>query len=322
VGLLALDSRVGIGVAVAGGLAIFGLLLLLTSAGELRGRRKARVPVGFRPGPSDEELEHSVLERTLLWAGVTTIFIAIFLPAYWLREPHRLAGKKAFIATETVREGMLLFEGNPDGEPPTVGLCVQCHGVGGAGGSRQYLVDGKQLNYAEPPLKYVYSRYLQAGRNQDEITQLLYDAINRGRPGTPMPTWGLAFGGPLNSRQVDTVVAYLQSLQIEFPKPATTDAQELYKANCAICHNAPGADDPLDKKFLAKGGIGPNLTIELQRHEAFCAQGKICSEDVFDIIKKGRLNTNRPSMPAWAGLGDDAIRALVEFIQSIQVVKQ
>jgi hypothetical protein len=33
----------------------------------------------------------------------------------------------------------------------------------------------------------------------------------------------------------------------------------------------------------------------------------------------GRLNINRPSMPAWAGLGQPAIEALVQFIESIQV---
>ncbi len=309
--VFAISSRLGTAVVVFIGLLLFGLLLVITSAGELRGRRKARVPIAFRPGASDEELERSVLERTLMWAGITTLFIAVFLPIYWLREPHRIASKKVFFSKETVDQGLTLYAGNPNAEPPVAGLCIQCHGEGGAGGVRQYLVDGVNKQYAEPPLKYIYSRYLQAGRSQDEITQIIYDTINHGRSGTPMPTWGIAFGGPLNSRQVDTLVAYLQSIQENFPTATTTDAQSLFAQNCAICH---GAD--------AKGGIGPNLTVEMQRHPARCeVTGITCVDDVFDIIRTGRLNTNRPSMPAWAGLGKDAINALVDFIQSIQVIK-
>jgi mono/diheme cytochrome c family protein len=188
---------------------------------------------------------------------------------------------------------------------------------------RTYVIDGVTENYAEPPLKYIYSRYLQAGRTQDEVTQIIYDTINRGRPGTPMPTWGLAFGGPLNSRQVDTLVAYIQSLQVNFPKAtAPYDGKALFEANCAICHNKPAPNatvDPNAPSLLAWGGVGPNLHVELQRHVAFCPAGQQCVNDVFDIIKSGRLNMNRPSMPAWSGLGDPAIKALVKFIESIQV---
>jgi hypothetical protein len=55
--------------------------------------------------------------------------------------------------------------------------------------------------------------------------------------------------------------------------------------------------------------VGPNLTIEFQRN---------AERQIFDTIKKGRLNLDRPSMPAWAHLGDEAVQALVNFIRSIQ----
>ena len=80
--------------------------------------------------------------------------------------------------------------------------------------------------------------------------------------------------------------------------------------NCAICHNAPGQAASDDSKFLAKGGIGPNLTVEFQR---------LTLQQVHDTIFFGRLNTNRPSMPSWAYLGDKAINALIAFLRSIQV---
>ncbi|TMK78483.1 MAG: c-type cytochrome, partial [Actinobacteria bacterium] len=97
-----------------------------------------------------------------------------------------------------------------------------------------------------------------------------------------MPTWGLPFGGPLNSRQVDTIVVFLQSIQQPFPEATTIDGAALFEANCAICHGTN-----------AKGGVGPNLTVELQRNTR---------DEVTKTIMGGRLNVNRPSMPAWAGL--------------------
>jgi mono/diheme cytochrome c family protein len=286
--MFAIGSRTGTALVIIGGLALFGLLLVLTASGELRGRRKAKVPPAFRPGPSDEELESNVLVRYLLIGAVGLLVTALWLPAYWLHEPARLASKKKAIAAETVEQGKEQFQS----------LCSACHGLDASGGIRDYVLNGVSRKYAEPPLKYIYSRYKQAGRNDDDITQIIYDAINRGRPGTPMPTWGLAFGGPLNSRQVDTIVAWLQSIQEPFPQATTTDGAQLFANNCAICHGADGT-----------GSIGPNLTVALQR---------LTPDLLATTIHNGRLNINRPSMPAWAGLGDPAIKALVQFIESIQ----
>jgi mono/diheme cytochrome c family protein len=117
-----------------------------------------------------------------------------------------------------------------------------------------------------------------------------------------MPTWALEFGGPLNSQAIDDLMNYLMSIQVVVP-PITgaIDGEELFDANCAVCHGAN-----------ASGGVGPNLTVEFQRNS---------QQQIMDIIKKGRLNIDRPSMPAWAHLGDDAITALVNFIRSIQVAE-
>lgn len=286
---LAIDSRVVTTIAVAGGIALFGLLLVLTAASELRGRRKAKVPPSMRPGPGDEELEKRVLERYMAWGAAATILMALWLPAYWLREPTRLAEAAAEIEATSVEEGRHLYDEF---------LCAGCHGADAEGGTRMFSVDGVEHQYAEPPLRYLYSRYKAAGRSEDEVTQLVLDAINRGRPGTPMPTWGLAYGGPLNSEQVDNLVLFLQSIQEDFPEPSRADGEALFSANCAICHGAEG-----------EGGIGPNLQVAFDR---------LSRDQVFETIAQGRLNTNRPSMPTWAALGDDAIESLVRFIESIQ----
>ncbi|MFP5225766.1 MAG: c-type cytochrome [Actinomycetota bacterium] len=287
--ILALSSRTTIALTVAIVLLLIGGLLYVTARGEIKGKRKARIPAAMRPGSSDADLEKSVIERYLLVGALTALGIAIWMPLYWLKEPSRLAGKQQFFLEREVAEGQDLY----------LSLCSTCHGQEAQGSPRTVFIDGKQFQYAEPPLKYAYSRYRQAGRNEEDITQLLHDAIARGRPGTPMPTWSLAYGGPLNSAQVENIMLWLQSIQEDFPKPdAGATGEQLFAANCAICHGKEG-----------QGAIGPNLQVAFDR---------LTREQVRTAIHEGRLNTNRPSMPAWAGLGDRAIEKLIDFIASIQ----
>jgi len=293
--VLGLDSRVVTAFVVGGGLLLFGLLLVITAAGELRGRRKARVPASMRPAPSDQELEQRVLTQYLAWGAAATMLMSLWLPLYWLREPTRLGEKEQLFVAQAVEQGEEIY-----GEF----LCLTCHGEGGAGTTQLVTREGVKQQYAEPPLAFIYARYKAAGQNEEAITQLIYDAINRGRPGTPMPTWGAGFGGPLNTFQVDNLVEYIKSIQEPFPEPSETDGGALFRANCAVCHG-PDADG------LRNGEptVGPNLTVALQR---------LSLDELRATIEHGRLNTNRPSMPAWAALGEEAIDALVQFVQSIQ----
>lgn len=310
-----MDARLVTALTVAGGLGVLGLLLVLTSAGELMGRRRAKVPVGYRPAPGDEELERSTLPKILAWSSILSIFMALWLPLYWLREPTRLAEKKDRFKEVAINENS---SGNVGGKQLYVEFCSRCHGKTGEGTLTDFALDGKKVKYAEPPLRWIYERYKKAGRSEEEITQLLFDAIYRGRPGTPMPTWSLQFGGPFVSQQIDNIVLYLQSIQepieagadhpaFRIPKGDASDGKAIYDANCAACHNASG--QPEDVATAGSGLIGPNLRVAFQRLNA---------KQIFDTIQKGRLNTNRPSMPAWAALGEDAIRALVNFIRTIQ----
>lgn len=311
--VVAVDSRLVLAVAVAGGLALFlVLVLVLTGLAERAGMirtRRAKIPAGMRPGPSDQELERRVLERYLGWGAVVTVFFAIFLPIYWLYEPTRLKREEVEFLAKSVERGRQLYA--PSGDFLTSVGCAECHGNKGEGGVRQFTwPPGSKTSttYAEPPLSLLVARYKAAGKNDEEIRQILRDAIERGRPGTPMPTWSLQFGGPLNAQQVDDLINFLLSEEFQEtpPEVTTTAGKALFEANCAICHGVNGSG--IDRS--GNPSIAPNLRVEFQRNTY---------KQIFDTIFGGRLNPNRPSMPAWAHLGKKAIEALVEFIRSIQV---
>lgn len=259
-------------------------------------RKRHLVPAGLRPGPSDEELERRFIVRQFVIGGIVTLFFAVYLPLYFIREPVRIGSKEKKFARDAVERGRLQWE--PLGDPANLRAlgCATCHGAEGEGGVRTF----KGHTYAEPPITYIVARYKAAGRNDEDIRQLIRDAIERGRAGTPMPTWGLQYGGPLHSQQVDDLMAFIYSIQEEAPEVTTIDGKAIFQQNCAVCHGAN-----------AEGGIGPNLTVAFAR---------LTEAEVAQTIVTGRLNTNRPSMPSWAFLGDDAVKALVQFLKSIQRV--
>lgn len=290
---------------------LFAVFLIIASAGQRK--RKADVPAALRPGPSDEELESRVLHRWMAWSIVAVVFMAVFLPAYWLREPTRIDLKSQQFQRESVLRGAIVYQDEEfsedlPGHPFFVANCARCHGKDGEGTVQPFR---ETLRYAEPPLKYVMARYKAAGRSEDDIRLLVRDAIDRGRPGTLMPTWGLAYGGPLNSQQVDDVVNFIFSIQEPFPRPEDPrNGAALFSANCAVCHGRDvNGDGQVTGSEAWSGGVGPNLTVVFERMSA---------EEIFQTIHDGRINTNRPSMPTWAALGDDAIRSLVEFLRTVQ----
>lgn len=294
--ILALGSRVTIAATIFGVLLIMGGLLYLTARGELRGKRKARIPAAMRPGSTDEALERTVLERYLIVGTVTALAMAVWLPAYWLREPKRLDAKRAAFIEREVTEGEMLYKN----------YCSTCHGLNLEGSPRTVKLADEQVTVAEPPLRYIYARYDAAGRSKEEIDQILLDAISKGRPGTVMPTWSLAYGGSLNPAQIENLILFIQSAQdTEFPVPEKgATGAEIFAANCATCH---GVDAD------GVGGVGPNLRVALSR---------MSETELRETIFNGRMRGEHPtqgySMPSWAILGDDAIDALFDFIVSIQ----
>ena len=125
--------------------------------------------------------------------------------------------------------GATLFANNQSKyyEPTISLLCANCHGVHGEGGSTPYTLAPEldicqlkknqnnpnvpqclpqQVEWTAPPLNTVLYRFTPSE---------LANIITYGRPGTPMPPWGVASGkGVLGTQGIEDLVNYLQSIQI------------------------------------------------------------------------------------------------------------
>jgi mono/diheme cytochrome c family protein len=151
----------------------------------------------------DDTLETKKLDLSLAAGLATLAVVAVALPLYWLGEPGRQEGAVDFGDDQAVSRGATIFEES----------CAQCHGtVDGPGGVVDWvLLDDNglfldQVEWKAPSLGAVLYRF-----SEREVRYVL----DYGRPNTPMPAWGAPGGGVLTTQQVDEVLAYLQSEQIE-----------------------------------------------------------------------------------------------------------
>ncbi|MFQ5433864.1 MAG: c-type cytochrome [Anaerolineae bacterium] len=146
-----------------------------------------------------------------------TLAILIIFQIYFWREPARLRADEEAdrLASETA--GRDLFAEN----------CTSCHGDNGEGG-------------AGPALK---SRQFLATTSDE----LLFNLARTGIPGTLMPAWGQAFGGPFTDEQVVQLVAFIRSWEATAPEikpvaaaPDPVSGATIYQQTCFICHGANG----------------------------------------------------------------------------------
>lgn len=161
-----------------------------------------------RPYYSDEELEGKRLELVQFVGVLLLAVIVIGLPLYWVFEPDRQAGAVAQKQATMAGWGAALFETTENG-----GFnCAGCHGTMQAtGGSAPGTVtdprtgEVRSVDFIAPALNTVFYKF-----DRDEVEYI----INYGRPGTPMSAWGLEGGGPLNEQQVETLLIYLETIQV------------------------------------------------------------------------------------------------------------
>lgn len=315
------------------------------------------IPQALRPGDPDEQLEGPRLERIMAAGVIATIATAIFIPAYWLPEKDRQEKFIERFEEESLERGSLITKVPPplpeDAGPEefraiekelSLGMgCENCHGgvdlddpqaadnlAGGqVPGGFTDPSTGEIVSYNAPPLNNVFQRW-------DEV--VVRKTIEEGRPGTPMPTWGVEFGGPMTQQMVDDVIAYLKSLpgNQEAPpalssnceKPAEEDymscGQEIFETRCAVCHGAEGQGKE------ATGQIDDPATEEVEPSDPWFQGAPLWKGDVKHLDRELHFKTVAEGrrfafMPPWGEappqgipvppfpLTDKQIEAVVEY---------
>ena len=179
------------------------LILVVSSAREKARRAGPSAPPSRRPGPTDEALEGPLLEKYQVAGVALTVFLAVLLPFLYLREPVRQKAAADKELTESVRLGAATYHE----------FCARCHGPEAEGGTvERYVTPGvkgaKPTDVQAPNLREIHSRH-----PDDDAGAVAWTAIQKGRPPTPMPTWGVRYGGPMNDQQITDLVNYLLSIQ-------------------------------------------------------------------------------------------------------------
>jgi mono/diheme cytochrome c family protein len=179
------------------------LIIVISSARERARRAGPAAPPSRRPGPTDEALEGRLLENYQIAGVALTVFLAVLLPFLYLREPARQEAAASKELKESVRLGKATFEE----------FCSRCHGTEAQGGTvERYVTPGvknaKPTDVQAPDLREIHSRH-----PDEDVATVAWTAIQKGRPPTPMPTWGVRYGGPMNDQQITDIVNYLLSVQ-------------------------------------------------------------------------------------------------------------
>jgi mono/diheme cytochrome c family protein len=239
-----------------------------------------------KPYLSDEELEGTKLDRSLTFALVVLGITSLIIPFYWLAEPGRQDGSLELQNEAFEIRGERLYTGGAQ--------CVNCHAAGGVGGPAPYVfqdASGQFLGNATwtaPALNNVLLRY-----TEEEVSYIL----NFGRPGSPMAAWGTPGGGPLTTQQIEYLVAYLGTLQVQ-----TLDAIELSLS-----------EDPTEQE--AADNLAAEIREEVER-SVVDGEFETAGEAVFNLglfsgFKSGSLSCARCHTAGWS-LGLDSVPDILD----------
>ncbi|MBY5161082.1 c-type cytochrome [Salsipaludibacter albus] len=295
-------------VVLVAGLVAFGLAFFIVGPGRGRKRgdkRTGDIPLAMRPYHSDEELESSAMERAMAWGVALSLFAGVFLAVYWMIEPARINAQRDAYYEEDVVAGRTLFTSN----------CSTCHGTNAEGGSAPNPYG--EAPWPAPRLNNIEARYADSAIVTD-VEDFIRQTLIRGRPGTPMAAWRSDYNGPMNDQQINDLVTYLLSIQIDEVEPIDAEAfagasgGDIFANNCARCHG-----DNLE------GRVGPNLTNIYERYGADLEDPATFGpvrETIEQTLINGRLVPGVGVMPSFKDtLPEDAIQAVIDHIESQQV---
>ncbi|MCL4393836.1 MAG: cytochrome c [Chloroflexi bacterium] len=214
--------------------------------------------------------------RLIVAALVLSVGVLVAFQIYLLREPSRIQTVLASDQSARVARGQQLFAAN----------CATCHGGNGEGDVGPALNSKKLL--------------------QSTDDGVIYSLISSGVPGTGMPSWSQAYGGPFTDEQINDLVGFVRhweptATDVAKPTPTPNPAQgaTIYKSICYACHgvNGEGTD----------------------RAPALNSQTLLAQFD--DNWFRQTISQGRPSkgMPTWGRvLSPEQINAVVAYIRQWQ----
>ncbi len=239
--LAALSTGKAILIGLASGVVLALIAVAAMSGARRRPRRAAEldIPNAMRPGPSDPDLERPILERLYVWGALLVLFMAIWVPVVWLREPTANTEDTDNFLQESIHRGYLTTL--PGNEQNQLGFnCQRCHGPGLRGGQNVF-------NGTVVPVPNLQTVCGGAATGHPLIKGLedVVNTISEGRAGTDMPSWSVRFAGAMDDQQINDVVNYLISIQ-KVPKDQN------------VCTN-PAAASP-SPSASPSGGASPTPT--------------------------------------------------------------
>jgi mono/diheme cytochrome c family protein len=214
-------------------------------------RRREPAPQNLAPYMTDDELESRRVNKVLLAALATTGILAVVMPIYFLDETNRQAEAAERFDEIAVERGHEWYA-----DPEHGFGCYECHGIDGGGGAADFIEprSGVESTWLAPSLNDIFYRY-----TDDEVRYwLVY-----GRPGTPMPAWGAEGGGPLNTQQIDELIAYLRSIEIPQMEVVTAVDDAVDRQLTRIA----GTDETVDAAIADQQALIDELLAAPQRYE-------------------------------------------------------
>jgi len=258
-------------------LIIFNLLLIAGFVGfviyrvvSLRRNPEAKQPDNLTPFFEDDVLEGAHLERALGVSLVALVLVVLALLAYFIWEPFRGADADEGFKSQSIERGAVLFANSQSEnyESTRSLLCADCHGVDGGGGSAPFVIKSEdsrcksdqvvnaelaeeqpyclptKVAWAAPNLQVASLKY-----DRSQLTQI----ITYGRPGTPMPAWGVASGkGALQEQSIRDLVNYVESLGTTSSKAQDASTRELDKCDRLACVGRDTLDKPATQAAATK----------------------------------------------------------------------
>src|SRR3989442_11101858 len=137
-----------------------GVVLVIAVIGAQASLRRPRrradldIPAGMKPGPSDPDLETSVLVKLLLWGTVLVVAMALSVAAVFVTEPETNKNDTAQLLQQSILRGHLTTL--PGTEQNKLGFnCVRCHRPGLHRGQ-----NSNTTNYVSVPNLRIVSNHL------------------------------------------------------------------------------------------------------------------------------------------------------------------